>query len=144
LLFNKNISYSTSSWIQPKPTSISKSYKRTLTIRSWVRNNIGLIFFWSLYLFICACICINVLRIYIGQQHDHFLVVIARINGGMLNFNCALVILLMLRKHITWLRSKGGSAILPLDHHIDIHKIIGIVIFVEAILHTAAHLSYLG
>jgi hypothetical protein len=50
----------------------------------------------------------------------------------------------MLRKHITWLRSKGGSVILPLDHHIDIHKIIGIIILVEAILHTAAHLAYLG
>ena len=62
----------------------------------------------------------------------------------MLNFNCALIVLLMLRKHITWLRSKGGSAVLPLDNHINIHKIIGIVILVEAILHTAAHLTYLG
>ncbi len=64
--------------------------------------------------------------------------------GGMLNFNCALILLLMLRKHITWLRSKGGGVIIPLDHHIDIHKIIGIIILVEAILHAVAHLAYLG
>ncbi len=64
--------------------------------------------------------------------------------GGMLNFNCALVLVLMLRKHITWLRTKGGGIILPIDHHIDIHKIIGIIILVEALLHTAAHLTYLG
>ena len=62
--------------------------------------------------------------------------------GGMLNFNCTLMLVLMLRKHITWLRSKGGSILLPLDHHIDIHKIIGIIILVETILHTAAHLAY--
>ena len=62
----------------------------------------------------------------------------------MLNFNCALTLVLMLRKHITWLRSKGGSIILPLDHHIDIHKIVGVIILIETILHTAAHLAYLG
>jgi hypothetical protein len=75
------IYFSTSSWIQPKPTSISKSYKRTLTIRSWIRNNNGLVFFWSLYLFLCACICVNELRIYISQEGAHFLIVFAHING---------------------------------------------------------------
>ncbi|CAF1262677.1 unnamed protein product [Adineta steineri] len=64
--------------------------------------------------------------------------------GGMLNFNCALMLILMLRKHITWLRSKGGGILLPLDHHIDIHKTIGIIIMIETALHTAAHLAYLG
>jgi hypothetical protein len=62
----------------------------------------------------------------------------------MLNFNCALMLVLMLRKHITWLRSKGGSVFLPLDHHIDIHKTIGIIIMIETALHTLAHLVYLG
>ena len=76
--------YSTTSWIQPKLASFSKNHKRTLTIRSWMRNNIGLVFFWSVYLFICICILINVLRVYIGQQHAHFLIVIARINGKKL------------------------------------------------------------
>ncbi len=50
----------------------------------------------------------------------------------------------MLRKHITWLRTKGGSVILPLDYHIDIHKIVGIIILIESLLHIAAHLAYLG
>lgn len=62
----------------------------------------------------------------------------------MLNFNCALMLVLMLRKHITWLRSKGGGILLPLDHHIDIHKTIGIIIIVETALHVIAHLAYLG
>lgn len=62
----------------------------------------------------------------------------------MLNFNCALMLVLMLRKHITWIRTKGGGVLLPLDHHIDIHKTIGIIILIETILHVAAHLAYLG
>ena len=62
----------------------------------------------------------------------------------MLNFNCALMLILMLRKHITWLRTKGGNVLLPLDHHIDIHKTIGMIILVETLLHTTAHLAYLG
>ena len=62
----------------------------------------------------------------------------------MLSFNCALMLVLMLRKHITWLRSKGGGILLPLDNHIDIHKTIGIIILIETVLHVAAHLAYLG
>jgi hypothetical protein len=54
------------------------------------------------------------------------------------------MLVLMLRKHITWLRSKGGSVLLPLDHHIDLHKTLGIIILVETALHTVAHLAYLG
>jgi hypothetical protein len=159
----RSIDSSTSSWIQPKRASISNYRQHSLTIRSHIRNHIGLIFFWSLYLLVCLAISINVINIYLIQQQAHFLVVIARINGnngdctpfdvrlvhvrfsgGLLNFNCALILVLMLRKHITWLRSKGGSIILPLDHHIDIHKIIGIIILVETILHTVAHLAYIG
>ncbi|CAF3560809.1 unnamed protein product [Adineta steineri] len=140
----KVLSISTSSWIRPKPVSISKYHKRSSTVRAWIRNNIGLIFFWSLYSFICTCICVDVIHLYVGQQRVHFLIVIARLNGGMLNFNCALMLILMLRKHITWLRSKGGGILLPLDHHIDIHKTIGIIIMIETALHTAAHLAYLG
>ena len=99
------------------------------------------------------------LHVYVGQQRAHFFIVIARLNGktkqndilfsllcvsgGMLNFNCALMLVLMLRKHITWLRSKGGSVLLPLDNHIDIHKTIGIIIMIETALHTIAHFAYL-
>ncbi|CAF1166761.1 unnamed protein product [Adineta ricciae] len=139
----KVLSLSTSSWIRPKPVSLCKCHKRSSTVRAWIRNNIGLIFFWSLYSFICTCICIDVLHVYVGQQRAHFFIVIARLNGGMLNFNCALMLVLMLRKHITWLRSKGGSVLLPLDNHIDIHKTIGIIIMIETALHTIAHFAYL-
>lgn len=123
---------------------MSDYYRHSLTARAYIRNNLGLFVFWSLYIFFCLCICINVLHVYVAQQHAHFLIVIARLNGGMLNFNCALILVLMLRKHITWLRSKGGGVLIPLDHHIDLHKIVGIIILIETLLHTVAHLAYVG
>lgn len=73
--------YSTSSWIRPKSISIAKCHRHSSTVRAWIRNNIDLIFFWSLYSFICTCICMDVLHFYVGQQHAHFFIVIARLNG---------------------------------------------------------------
>ena len=66
--------------------------------------------------------------------------IIARVFGAALNFNCALMLVLVLRKHFTWMRTKGGHAILPIDDFIEIHKFIGCVILVESLIHTGAHL----
>ena len=77
---------------------------------------------------------------YLNYSDQAIFVIIARINGQSLNFNCSLILVLVLRKHFTWLRSKGSVSFLPIDDFIDIHKKIGIVILVETILHTLAHL----
>lgn len=77
----KVLSLSTSSWIRPKPTVANKCYRRPSTVRAWIRNHIDLLFFWSLYSFICTCICADVLHHYVGQQHAHIFIVIARLNG---------------------------------------------------------------
>ncbi|KAG8222079.1 hypothetical protein J437_LFUL000523 [Ladona fulva] len=42
--------------------------------------------------------------------------------------NCSLVLLLVLRRCITFLRAHGLSHFLPLDHHIYFHKLVGILI----------------
>ena len=78
---------STSSWIRPKLASIGKSHRRSSTLRAWMRNNIGLIFFWSLYSFICTCICIDILHFYVGVERAHVFIVIARLNGTKKNTN---------------------------------------------------------
>lgn len=46
----------------------------------------------------------------------------------------------MLRQCITFLRTRGVSAFLPLDHHIYLHKVTGITISVLSLVHTAMHL----
>jgi len=68
---------------------------------------------------------------------------LARINGVNLNFNAALILVLMLRKHFTWMRTKGANRFLPLDEFIELHKTIGYIILVQSFFHIAAHLVYL-
>lgn len=60
--------------------------------------------------------------------------------GQCLNFNCAFVLVLMLRQCITFLRTRGFGAFLPLDNHIYIHKLTGVVIAAFSLVHTIMHL----
>lgn len=46
----------------------------------------------------------------------------------------------MLRQCITFLRTRGFTAFLPLDNHIYLHKVTGIVIGVYSLVHTFMHL----
>jgi len=60
--------------------------------------------------------------------------------GQCLNFNCMFILVLMLRQSITFLRTHGFSMILPLDQHIYFHKLTGVFIFIQSIVHTIMHL----
>lgn len=46
----------------------------------------------------------------------------------------------MLRHSLTYMRSHGLSSYLPLDHHVYLHKLTGIVISVFSLIHTIMHL----
>jgi hypothetical protein len=60
--------------------------------------------------------------------------------GQCLNFNCMFILVLMLRQCITFLRTHGFSVVLPLDQHIYFHKLAGVFIFIQSIVHTIMHL----
>ena len=77
---------------------------------------------------------------YFNYSTSSYYVITARIFGNSLNFNCSLILVLVLRKHFTWLRIKGGTSVLPLDDFIDIHKKVGVIILIMATIHTIAHL----
>lgn len=47
---------------------------------------------------------------------------------------------MMLRQCITFLRTRGFSAVLPLDHHIYLHKLTGVMIAIYSFVHTLMHL----
>ena len=61
-------------------------------------------------------------------------------SGQVLNFSCAFVVVLMLRRCITWLRMNGLVDILPLDSHVYLHKMCGAFIAFFATIHTVMHL----
>lgn len=66
------------------------------------------------------------------------------LSGQCLNFNCAFVLVLMLRQCITFLRTRGFGAFLPLDNHIYLHKMTGCVIAAFSLVHTLAHVLNFG
>ena len=59
--------------------------------------------------------------------------------GMCLNFDCVVVMLLVIRNLITQLRKIGLASILPLDENIAVHKHVGYIIFFNAIVHTGGH-----
>jgi len=67
-------------------------------------------------------------------------VAIARGCGQCLNFNPTLVVILMMRRGLTWLRSTRVAFLFPLDQHIELHKLAGWTIFMFSVIHFLAHL----
>jgi hypothetical protein len=70
---------------------------------------------------------------------------IARAAGAVLNLNGALVLVPMMRGLLGWLRRLPLSRLLPVDDHIDVHRLFGNVLFFGGLVHTGAHLmNYLS
>ena len=64
----------------------------------------------------------------------------ARGSGAAIIFFSALLILVMSRDLITSIRMTKLSFYLPVDHHVEYHKIFGILLFLLSAVHTASHL----
>lgn len=72
-------------------------------------------------------------------------VIVARIGGILLNFNCALIIVLMLRHTASYIRMNTFlRKWIPVDDHIGAHRFVGYVIIVLSIVHTIAHMANFG
>ena len=131
----KTLSVTTSIWIKPK--FINKQKKKWyIRLKEKILNNSDTVIFWTCYgiiHFLCA------LSAFLSYRKENIYVITARIFGNSLNFNCSFILVLVLRKHLTWLRSTSAANLLPIDDSIEIHKIIGIIILVESLIHTIAH-----
>ncbi|KAG6451715.1 LOW QUALITY PROTEIN: NADPH oxidase 5 [Manduca sexta] len=141
----ENLSISIDRWLvppkqDPQPMSFRqklaklKPYQLSLP---YFKNNY--VFLAYLAVFSLVNIGLFVSRCYEYRNSNGF-VILARACGQCLNFNCAWVLVLMLRYCITQLRVRGFSSVLPLDHHIYLHKITGVLICVYSFVHTVMHL----
>ena len=65
---------------------------------------------------------------------------LSRANGRCLLFNSTIILVLVLRYTVTKLRELGLSNVLPLDHNIYLHKVVGYIIFIQSWFHTIMHL----
>ena len=72
---------------------------------------------------------------------QHVLIVFARMSGMMLNFNCAFIVVLMLKQTILLMRTTQLYKWLPIDDHIDFHQFVGRLIAVLSAIHTIAYVS---
>ena len=108
----------------------------------YIKDNLSRIIMILLYILINFALMLYVIIYRAGVLHQHVFVVIARIGGMLLNFNCALVIVLMLKHTILIIRTiKFLRKLLPVDDHIDFHKMVGRIIAALSILHTIGHMA---
>ncbi|XP_068225532.1 NADPH oxidase 5-like [Palaemon carinicauda] len=74
-------------------------------------------------------------------SHRNLLEMGARACGHCLNLNCALLLLLILRRTVTKLRNSWIGQYFPCDQHVHFHKLAGWMVFFLSILHTLFHLA---
>merc|ERR1719250_440142 len=110
----------------------------------WTNNKAFLVFLFfilsiNLILFIHRAYYFRNFSMLSGFTPNPFYL-LSRANGKTLLFNSILVLLLVLRNTITLLRKFGLGSILPLDNNIYLHKLVGVMIFIQALIHTIMHL----
>ncbi|XP_063702706.1 NADPH oxidase 5 [Culicoides brevitarsis] len=154
----ENLSISIDRWLVPLPqeaiTGVNKSVKNkrnksfVQTVKEklpyqltapYMKNNYVLVVFVVLYTLINAGLFIS-RGIQYANKGANIFVIFARACGQCLNFNCAWVLVLMLRHTLTFLRTRGFGVIFPIDHHIYLHKLTGILIAAYSLFHTIMHL----
>ncbi|XP_045762856.1 NADPH oxidase 5 isoform X1 [Maniola jurtina] len=142
----ENLSISIDRWLvppNPKPEPKTLRY-RLLKMKPYqlslpyFKNNY--VYLSYLFVFFMVNLGLFVARI-VEYRESNIFVIFARACGQCLNFNCTWVLVLMLRRCITALRERGFGSVLPLDYHIYLHKLTGVLIVLFSIWHTAMHLS---
>ncbi|CAG4972387.1 unnamed protein product [Colias eurytheme] len=139
-----NLSISIDRWlVPPSPPPTAPLSTRLLTLwphqltLAYIRNNFALVGY--LLAFFCVNFALFVARI-VEYWDSNVFVIFARACGQCLNFTCSWLLVLMLRRSLTALRSRGFAAFLPIDHHVYLHKLTGVVVVGYSVLHTAMHL----
>jgi len=104
----------------------------------WARDTALLAVFVGIYALVNVLLFGEAVLRYRGEGAG-LLVQIARGCGACLNFNGALVLVPMLRYSLSWVRRRRLGRLLPVDESIEIHRIVGEVMFGLALVHTGAH-----
>ncbi|XP_031618648.1 uncharacterized protein LOC116337851 isoform X2 [Contarinia nasturtii] len=138
----ENLSISIDRWLVPLPIEPAKKISMQTRMphqltAPYLKNNYVFLSFLTIFFVINAALFISRA---IQYRESNIYVIFARACGQCLNFNCAFVLVVMLRQCITFLRTRGFGAFLPLDNHIYMHKVTGILIAIYSLVHTIMHL----
>ncbi|NXW62262.1 NOX5 oxidase, partial [Eurystomus gularis] len=133
----ENLTISAASWLKPPPP-VERSLRPRYLTRPYWHNHRGKLTFLGGYA------GLNLLLFTLAALRHAGLgawVMVARGCGQCLNFNCALLAVLMLRRCLTWLRATPIALVLPLDQHVVFHQLVGYVVLALAAVHTGAHIA---
>ncbi|XP_026877262.2 NADPH oxidase 5 [Electrophorus electricus] len=137
----ENLTISAANWLKPPEMEQKKrNTPRYLTRAYWQNNSRKL-------LFLCFYCLINVLLFIMAMlQHapGGIWLMLAKGCGTCLDLNCTFIMVLMLRRCLTWLRATWVVRVLPLDQNILLHHIVGYAILIFTIGHTMAHVMNFG
>ncbi|XP_060770493.1 NADPH oxidase 5 [Neoarius graeffei] len=132
----ENLTISAANWLKPPDMDHKKRKTPRYLTRAYWHNNSRKLFFLCLYAFL------NILLFIIAMlQHAPGgpWYMLAKGCGLCLNLNCTFIMILMLRRCLTWLRATWVVKVLPLDQNILLHQIVGYAIFIFTLVHTMAH-----
>uniref|UniRef100_A0A8W8NWX5 NADPH oxidase 5 n=1 Tax=Magallana gigas TaxID=29159 RepID=A0A8W8NWX5_MAGGI len=143
----ENLTLSATQWLKTSgpPKKEEKSWRHKLTW-TYFRNNLRKIVFILLFAAIQLIITIYTIMAVLEKSSSDpaytAIRIFASVGGMLLNFNCMFVLVLVLRKCHSLLRSTPLAAILPLDQHITFHKMVGAAIGVSAAIHVGGHIAH--
>ncbi|EAA12239.5 AGAP008072-PA, partial [Anopheles gambiae str. PEST] len=138
----ENLSISIDRWLVPLPQEDTKKKRKKKPLphqltAPYIKNNYVYLSFLTVFTLINVGLFVSRA---IQYRNSNGFVIMARACGQCLNFNCAFILVLMLRQCITFLRTRGFTAFLPLDQHIYLHKLTGVLVAIFSLVHTIMHL----
>lgn len=131
-------------WIAPNEELAARldglSGERTPGLASVLTDHRAEVVFLSLYFLSNLALFVHAVLKYRDLYANEF-VQVARGCGACLNFNGALILIPMMRRFSSWVRSTWAARVLPLDESVGFHRVVGHAMFGFGVLHTVAHLS---
>ncbi|XP_033625250.1 NADPH oxidase 5-like [Asterias rubens] len=138
----ENFSIGASAWLKSSQVKKTNQDVRShTTAASYILNNIKRIGFLLFIFLINLILVLEAVIRYSKTADSNCFFLAARGCGSALNFDCSVVVLLMLRKVLSFLRTTWLLRCLPFDDTINIHKLIGYLCFVLGIIHTIGHVG---
>ncbi|XP_062819213.1 NADPH oxidase 5 [Anolis carolinensis] len=133
----ENLTISAASWLKPPMTPPKDHPPRYLSPAYWHNNG-------SKLLFLGSYLAVNILLFTLAAlKHlgSGAWIMLAKGCGQCLNLNCTFLVVVMLRRCLTWLRATWAAKVLPLDQSVLLHRLIGCSVAALSVLHTGAHVA---
>uniref|UniRef100_A0A8C5CE89 NADPH oxidase 5 n=1 Tax=Gadus morhua TaxID=8049 RepID=A0A8C5CE89_GADMO len=135
----ENLTISAANWLKPPEAEERRRQAPRYLTRAYWQNNSRKLTFLMAYALLSLLLFSSALLHHRGGGVCYM---VAKGCGQCLNFNCTFVMVLMLRRCLTWLRATWLVRVLPLDQNILLHQIVGYVLCGVSPAHLSQHTGY--